>query len=63
MKRQNNTQTAIKIFAVILLPSMLLNACMGTQTGHGQQYVFDPENLQQCFSSRTLLFLCVEIEN
>lgn len=37
MKRQNNTQTAIKIFAVILLPSMLLNACMGTQTGHGQK--------------------------
>ena len=37
MKRQNNAQTAIKIFAVILLPSMLLNACMGTQTGHGQK--------------------------
>lgn len=37
MKRQNNVQTAIKIFAVILLPSMLLNACMGTQTVPGQK--------------------------
>ena len=55
--------TVTKYLLLVLLPSMLLNACMGTQTGHGQQYVFDPENLQQCFSSRTLLFLCVEIEN
>ena len=37
MKRQNNTQTAIKIVAVILLPPMLLNACRGTQTVHGQK--------------------------